>query len=366
MTAVILTTTSLGAQDRPRLPAAADTNDWEAYYDQGIEWLNRRLHHSAEAAFYWSSRLNPRRAEPLFARWAVAWSCDAGQFGRYLNHDADKPLPPEMARIDSLRSRALLRNPLVFQGLIIAAFQELPGRWREDAWTDAWLAYSALDFKRALSLFVLAERRNPQRFGEVRYLRATTFVALNQLDSAAAELGVLLDTLRRREQEQFSDVYASKAFVLYAVGLVEAGRRQFTAARGALENALVEDLSFYPAHLVLGHLATERRDAAAALKEYEEAAAGGPDDAVARFEYGAALVRAHRPAEAAAELQAAVALEPYFADPYYWLGEARLAQRDSAAALQAFQSYAARAPTRSPELVLARQRLSALAHNKEE
>lgn len=80
----------------------------------------------------------------------------------------------------------------------------------------------------------------------------------------------------------------------------------------------------------------------------------------------ATILIVRRPAEAVAELQATIALEPYFADPYYWLGEARLAQRDSAAALQAFQSYAARAPTSSPELVLARQRISALAHNKEE
>jgi Tfp pilus assembly protein PilF len=355
---------SLAAQERipgrPPLAAGADSNDWEAYFDHGVEWLNNRQHGRAEAAFYWSSRLNPRRAEPLFARWATAWARDVQRFTRYLEHDPEKPLPPELLRIDSLRYRALLRNPLVFQGLIVAAFQELPGRWRGDAWTTAWLAYSTLDFNKALWSFSRALSRDPKRFGEVRYMRATTYVAMGQLDSAAAELGALLDTLRRRDEEQLTDVYESKALVQYAVGLLQAGRRNLAAARAAFEGALVEDLSFYPAHMALAQLADGRGDPAVALQEFEQAAAGGANDPIARYEYGAALVRVGRAADGITELRAAVALEPYYADSYFWLGEALLTQKDSSAALQAFQSYAARAPVRAPSLSAVRQRLAVL------
>jgi len=351
---------------RPRLPAAADSNDWEAYYDAGVDWLNNREHANAEAAFYWSSRLNPRRAEPLFARYATAWARDVQRFARYLQHDPTKPLPPEFLRIDSLRDRAVVRNPLVFQGLIMAAFQELPGRWREDAMTRAWIAYGTLDFTTALASFARALDRDPKQFAEVRYMRANTFVATSQLDSAAAELTQLLDTLRRREEEQLRRVYESKAFVQYAVGLLQAGRRNYPAARTALESALVEDLSFYPAHLALGQIATERGDEATALRELEQAVAGGSDDAIAHYDYGVALLRAGRLAPGVAELQTAMTLEPYYADPYYWLGEARLAQQDSAAAVEAFHGYTARAPARAPNLGSARQRLAALGHAKEE
>ncbi len=363
-------TRSLGAQERvparPSLAATADTNDWEAYYDQGVEWLNNREHGRAEAAFYWSSRLNPRRAEPLFARWTVAWARDIQRFARYLGHDPEKPLPPELGRIDSLRYRALLRNPLVFQGLIMAAFQELPGRWRGDAWTHAWLAYGTLDFNEALASFARALRRDPKRFSEVRYMRATTFVAMGQLDSAAAELGALLDTLRRRDEEEVTPVYESKAMVQYAVGLLQAGRRNVAAARAALEASLVEDLSFYPAHIALGQLAVARVEPAVALQEFAQAAAGAANDPIARYEYGVALVRAGRAADGITELEATVALEPYYADPYYWLGEALLTQRDSAGALRAFRNYAARAAARAPELATARQRLAGLTPQNEE
>lgn len=367
--ALITVTPSLGAQARiparPSLAAAADSNDWEAFYDRGVEWLNNREHARAEAAFYWSSRLNPRRAEPLFARWTVAWARDVQRFARYLGHDPETPLPPVLAQIDSLRYRALLRNPLVFQGLIMAAFQELPGRWRGDAMTHAWLAYGTLDFNEALASFARALSRDPKRFGEVRYMRATTYVAMGQLDSAAVELGELVDTLRRRDEEQLTDVYESKALVQYAVGLLQAGRRNYTAARAAFESALVEDLSFYPAHIALGQLAVERREPDVALQEFERAAAGGANDAIARYEYGVALVRAGRAPEGAAELQAAVALEPYYADPYFWLGEAMLTQNDSSAARRAFESYAARAAARAPQLGTARQRLAILGAAKQ-
>jgi Tfp pilus assembly protein PilF len=346
--------------NRPPLAEGADRNDWEAYYDRGVEWLNNREHARAEAAFYWSSRLNPRRAEPLFARWAIAWARDQSRFARYLQHDPEKPLPPEMVRIDSLRYRALLRNPLVFQGLIMAAYQELPGEWRRDAWTHAWLAYGSLDLPGALAYFERALSRDPKRFDEVRYMRATTYVATGQLDSAAAQLTELVDTLRRRDTERLTHVYESKALVLYAVGLLQASRRNYTAARAALEGSLVEDLSFYPAHIALGQLAVARRDQAAALQEFEQAAAGGENDPVARYEYGVALVGAGRAAEGATQLQAAVALEPYYADPYYWLGEAFLTQNDSAAARTAFQNYADRAPSNAPQLGKARDRLTTL------
>ena len=344
----------------------ADSNDWEAYYDAGVEWLNNREHANAEAAFYWSSRLNPRRAEPLFARYATAWARDVQRFSRYLQHDPSKPLPSEFQRIDSLRYRAVIRNPLVFQGLILAAFQELPGRWREDAMTRAWLAYGTLDFPTALASFARALDRDPKQFAEVRYMRANTFVAMGQLDSATAELTQLMDTLRRREEEEFRRVYESKALVQYALGLVQTARRNYRAAQASLEAALVEDLSFYPAHLVLGQLATERRDEAGALREFEQAVAAGGDDAIAHYDYGTGLVRAGRAAEGAAELQAAITLEPYYADPYFWLGEARLAQKDSANAVQAYEGYIARAAARAPSLRTARERLAALAHANEE
>ena len=48
---------------RPRLAAAADTNDAGAYYRLGRERLERSPEEAA-AAFYWASQIDPGWADP--------------------------------------------------------------------------------------------------------------------------------------------------------------------------------------------------------------------------------------------------------------------------------------------------------------
>ncbi|HEV8399303.1 MAG TPA: hypothetical protein VGQ18_05615 [Gemmatimonadales bacterium] len=346
--------------DRPHVDAAADSNDWEAHFDRGVELLRNRHQKSAEAAFLWASRLDPRRAEPLLARWAAAWARDGGRFAEHLNHDPRKPEPPEALRIDSLRDRALMRNPLAYQSLILLAYNELPGSWRDNQITRAWFAYSNLEFENALSAFGALVAQNPERYRDLRFLRATVYVAMTQVDSATAEITKLLEALRREDTATSSSVYQSKALLEYALGLLHTARRDFPSARAALERAVIEDLAFYPAHLALGRLADAQRDSRTALEEFGRAAEIAPTDPVTRYEYGAALAQARRGPEAAQELRAAVALEPCFADSYYWLGEALMQQADTASALEDFRTYAAHAARAAPLLGVARQRIARL------
>src|SRR5574341_2008913 len=74
---------------RPRLRSGADTNDWEVYFDRGVEGLRGRSARHAEPALYWASRLDPTRAEPLFARWVAFWLRDPGRYLRYLQDDPE-------------------------------------------------------------------------------------------------------------------------------------------------------------------------------------------------------------------------------------------------------------------------------------
>lgn len=349
-----------GALDRPTLPGRADTNDWQVYYDYGVESLNARRGEHARAAFYWASRLDPRRAEPLIGQWAAAWASDVGRFERYLRLDPGKPLPAEMQWIDSLRSRALLRNPLVLQGLILVAWDLLPGRWSRDPMTRGVLAYGRGDFDRAIELFGRVPPNDLGRASELHYLRATAYVALGRIDSAAVEIERLAVLLSQHRERNLITVYDSHALLQYTRGLLDMVRGNAAAAREAFQRAVVEDLTFYAGHLQLGMLAQQERQTALALQEFARAAALGGGDVVVRYEYGAALARAGRAADAVRELQAAVALEPLWADPYFLLGEVYAAAHDTAAAVAAYSAFTARAPERVPGLARARARLAAL------
>ncbi|HYK82789.1 MAG TPA: hypothetical protein VEU55_06550 [Gemmatimonadales bacterium] len=347
------------AYARPRLPAAADTNDWEAYFDYAVTRL-RRDPRTAEAAFYWASRIDPTRAEPLYGRWVAWWMRNPGWFGDYLKLKPVLLESPQVVRVDSLLQRALLRNPFVPRTLTHALYDKLPGRWSGDRLTTAFLDYSRGRFAEAAAEFASLLHDDADRRGLVRYYRALSFTAIRQFDSAAAEITALLAEMRRRDEKQLDYSYQSKEILEYSLGLLQAARGDAAAAREALGRALVENLAFYPAHATLGELALGRGDTTNALREYAQAVDLRGDDAVIRYRYGAVLAYAGRAADAEAQLRRAVALEPLFAAPYLTLGAVLEARQQPQLALEAYRAYVQRAPRSAPLLERAQARIAAL------
>jgi hypothetical protein len=144
----VMLSASGAAGQRPVLPAGADPNDWNAYYDRGVDLLGRDGG-AADQMFRWASRVDPTRAEPLYARWVVFHLADSGRFERYLVDDARVLRMPGVMAADSLQMLALTRNPFVHRGLIALAWDQLPGRWGDDAYTRAFLTYARGDLPRA-------------------------------------------------------------------------------------------------------------------------------------------------------------------------------------------------------------------------
>src|SRR5439155_1125459 len=81
-----------------------------------------------ERAFYWASRLDPTRAEPLYARWVAYWMRLPGWFEEYVEERPRVLESPNVAQVDSLYQQALFRNPLTPRTLHILLYDQLPGR----------------------------------------------------------------------------------------------------------------------------------------------------------------------------------------------------------------------------------------------
>ncbi len=347
---------ALGGQSppgRPALDRSADRNDWIAYFDYGAAAIRTRPHR-ADSAFYWASRLDPSRAEPLFGRWVAFWLQDIGRFEAYL---ADRPqtlASPEVVRADSFYRRSLERNPFVAQNLRILPYAALPGQWVADVGTQGWLAYAKGDYQQALERFGRLLARNADKYVGVHYYRALAFVPMHRFDSAGAEMKAMIATLRRRDTTgTTSHVYDSKELVEYGIGLLALVQGDNDSARAAFERALQENLGFAPAHAELGNLALARRDWTAAAAEYAEAVELAPADGWIRSRYGAVLANIGRPAEAVTELRRAIELEPDYADSYLSLGNALEATGDRSGAIGAFQAFLSRAPRRAAEQIAA-------------
>jgi tetratricopeptide (TPR) repeat protein len=330
----------LGAQaaQRPKLPKDADPNDWGAYFDLGVAKLQRQPN-AASDAFYWASRLNPSRAEPLFARYVSFWAKDIEKFGRFLQDDEEVLRDPKVLQAVDLRSTALARNPFVHQGLVMALYDALPGRFRESVITTAWIYYGRADLPHALERFAVAIDRDPKKYGYARFVRASAFVNLQQYDSASAEIETLLKQLRAEDEKTVGSEYQSKEMLEYASGLLLYQRNKLAAAREAFGRSVVENASFVAAHAMLGEMAMSSRDTATALLEYGTTIQIDSSDVMMRIGYGRALVAARRPADAAVQFRKAVELEPYYAESYYLLALALEASGAKPAAADAYRQF---------------------------
>ena len=331
---------ALSAQgvERPKVPKDADPNDWGAYFDIGVAKLERRPDAAADA-FYWASRLNPSRAEPLFARWVSFWAKDAERYVRYLEDDEEVLRDPKVVQAEYLRALALARNPFVHQGLVMVIYNALRGRFREDVIMTAWIYYGRADLPHALERFATAISRDPKKYGYAHFVRASAFVNLSQYDSAAAEIDVLLKQLRAEDEKTVRQEYQSKEMLEYALALLLLLQNQKSAAREAFGRSIVENASFFAAHAMLGEMAIMERDTATALLEYGTAMQIDSSDVMVRIGYGKTLMASRRAAEAAIQFRKAVDLEPYYAESYYLLASALEASGSNIAAADAYRQF---------------------------
>ena len=286
---LLLTATPAAAQEwvpeRPALSRGADRNSWESYYDLGMR-LAPRMPIRAEAAFYWASRLDPSRAEPLYARWAAFHLQDIARLERYLADDARVLQRAEVLRADSLRWRAYLRNPFVHRGLDLVLMDRLPGRWGNDSATRAWMSYGTGHVARAADQFDLIAKRDP-RFADMAVMAN---VSAGRFPEATVHLDSLLARLRREETRRLVRPDESKEIYEYALGLLHRARKNPQEATAALHRSLLENLAFYPARMQLAEIALQEGRAADAVDELQQAAEIAPEDGYLHYRLGVALL----------------------------------------------------------------------------
>lgn len=349
-----------GPPERPDLPASADHNDWSAYYDRGVALLRGDPARS-EAAFYWASEIAPDRAEPLFARWVAFQNRDQRRFLAYLDDDRKTLADPAVRAADSLRLRAMIRNPFVHRGLEIALYDQMGGSWGYDDFSRGLLAYAQPDFPSAAALLGRAIKSDQKGYLWQRLMLAQAFVAMANYDSALAEVQTIRTALDRRDAKKLVVVYDSREFLDYSIALLESARGNAAAARDGLGRALLENPGFYAAHLMLGDDAYARRNDTTAIGEYEAALLIEPHDAVLQYHYARSLTRAGRLADAARALKTAVDLEPYYAAPWLDLGRVLARTNDAAGARGAFSTFIDRAPrSDQADIRAAREALTSL------
>jgi tetratricopeptide (TPR) repeat protein len=362
---------------RPALPAAADTNDARAYYELGAAAIDRRPAEAA-AAFYWAIELEPRSAEALYARHAALMLAEPIRVLEYHGYTRRVRDSQEIARIDSLYYRALMLDPFVqrrfertvlrtlIAGLIVggdpsevqnqsllhyytsSTMQQLAPLTRarlhaaEGRLPDAMREYDAAlrEARRA------GQPRESRRW--IHHERGRVLALAGNPPQALVEFAAAIEATEERERDVLVRVYSSKAMIEHSRGLLHERRGDHAGAREAYSRALMEDLSYYPAHARLAQVALALGDTATALDELALTVQIAPDDPVARLVYGNLLVDRAMWAEAEGELLEATRLATRHAEPWILLGDARQRQGKPAEALEAYRGFLARARRADP------------------
>jgi len=345
LAAIVLAAGTAAAQNvppRPALPRNADPNDWEAYFDRGTELL-RTGPREADEYLYWARRLNPARAEPLYAHWIAQHLQNVRRWEAWMRDDPRVLASPEIIQLDSLMLRAQVRNPFVHRGLMVLLYEATPGYWGSDLYTRGMLQYSTGQLDQAVNTLSAYVERNPRKLG-ARWNLVLALVSSGKMDSAQVVMDTLVVRMRQRDETEMVRVYESKEMQEYASGLLALARNRPAQARAAMEQAIVENAGSWYAHAGRAMALRAERRPAEAAEEMAAALELAPEDAVLRFNYGGMLIDARKPAEAAVQLRRATELEPWWADAWLSLGDAERIAGRAAEAIAAYEHYLALAP----------------------
>lgn len=315
---------------RPRLPEGQDSNSAMAYYQLGSTLLAREPDRASDA-FFWAARLDPGWAAPYYGlRAAMLLNLPSTDLRLFFSDRRRARRNPRVEISDSLGRVALLRNPFVdrrLDGVVLSTYigrvtdgaADLYDLGRMSRDFAAWVAYARGDYQAALVIYSEEVRRHPKD-PNLRMDQAISFFAQGQLDSARSAVAAALALERTEEADEDDMWWLSHAYAEYSIGFLHGLSGAHDSAAAAYERALLDDVTFHPAHRELARVRAATGDTAGALSEFAAAARLAPAEAATLYEFGMLLMVSHRPDSAVIVLQEAAKAEPFYAMPHYPLG----------------------------------------------
>lgn len=371
---------------RPTLAAGIDTNDARMYYAYGMQTIYEKPD-EAIRGFYWASRIDPTSSGALYAlQSATLLAMTGSELANYYDF-SPKTRKPEYLAIDSLLLRAYTIDPFLYPNFehtlirrrieaeVVAAnpgvnraqlndrilsFTNSTRFSASSAYADGRLPEALKRYAEDLKYTGWTKRERARIIGNIHATRARIFYLLGNLDSARTEMSAALEAMRLRDAKDVVILYQSKAVYEQSLGMIDERRDRPDSAMQAYEEALQEDLSYYPAHLRLSQLQLAKGDTSSALTELDLAVQLQPNNPALRYNYAVALIRARRDADAAAQLMKAIAANPVYAAPHLLLARIADVEQDTEDAMSEYQRYVALAARVDPGLAIAQARLTTL------
>ena len=362
---------------RPKLAADQDSNDAQAYLAYAVSNLENdpKL---AYRAYYWASRLDPSSAQAVYGRMITTLLSDDGLLKiRVIGAKSERDRA-DLRAVDSLSQLANILDPFLHRNLdrrltlayytaavgarysTAAIWDYVEDKLRSDGPAAlGWAAYTDSKFPAALRYYREALDRAKSKSG-LFAMRGEMFWLIGNSDSAVAQFKLAISDQKKIEDKKLVILYQPKAIYEYQLGFIHEREGRTNDAREAYGRALVEDLSFYPAHVRLGALSLEAGDTATAVSEFDLASQAAPNDAKVHYQNAYVLVVTKKLADAAHQLQQAVALEPWYAEPRMLLARLYEASDMADLATKEYEAFLARSTQTDLQRAFAQERVTVL------
>ncbi|MBI3790430.1 MAG: hypothetical protein HY275_06085 [Gemmatimonadetes bacterium] len=356
---------------RPKVEADMDTNDAQAYLLVGAHQIDDRPA-VARDAYWWAVRLDPGSAQAWYGLYMATIFADDGLVRMQIRGADNARDRAEERRLDSLDLRVELLNPFMRRNLesrlvahIASVLRVSPQLLTDDLQrrSDVWFGRISLwdgNLPLALDGFARALRTAKQKAG-IHATRGLIFQQMGNVDSSMASFKLAVTEARKIEDTALVRFYQPKARYLYQMGWLLESLEKPAEAKEMYGQALVEDLSFYPAHQRIALLALAAGDTTTALAEFDLAVQAGPQDVVLRLQYAYALAATRKLAEASQQVQLVINQEPWYADPYLMLARLYDATDMGDLALVNYRTFLDRSPNTDLQRAFATERLAALS-----
>ena len=334
---------------RPALSAGQDTNSAESYVSFGMLQIPDHPKLAADA-FYWATRIDPANGAGWYGRWAAhLLDPDTPPAGSITTPGGFTVANPTLEDPDSLRSKALLREPLLYVRLDFVVADELMRRQSRGRMTlyqtDDPTLRAEIDY--SIGRFGEATRELEEAihahggYHSLHIERARAFRMQSQWDSAIHEVGLYLALPDRTIPGQVAPDYTD-LMVQYALARLQETKRDWPSAKTTYGKLLGLDSTFAGAHAGLARIALAEQDVPTALAELAKATVRA--DAPTCYAYGLLLIRVHDPAGAATQLGRAIASDSDYIPPYYPLAVIEEAAGFDSEAVAHYRRFIAGAP----------------------
>lgn len=325
-----------------------DPNNAVSHYNLGLAHLSQDNYDDALSCFY-----NCIERDPMFGLAHFAIYCTEYKKDKQLYRESLKDDPAEqyLTKIDSVQNhfqKAFFYDPFFDWSLMTILMeskehsadlytQELLDLIYE-IYYDGFEAFFLGKYETAIEKLNFQIKMLPQ-FHLARFFRGLAYSQIKDYDASINDFTVLIDSLESYNKNKILPIYLETSELYYLVGNAYKLKGDLTNAQTAFQKILLQDMSYYMAHVQLAWIYEQKKDLRRAIRELDAALYVDPDNPVLHYNKAVYLSATGNIPGSIKEYTRATELNKYAYKAYFNLGLLYEYQKEYQDALKSFSKF---------------------------